>query len=29
MSRVSRLTFVSEYIYEKLKERITLGMRFD
>ena len=29
MSRISRLTFVSEHVYEQLKERITLGMRFD
>ena len=29
MSRGSRLSFVSEYVYEELKERITLGMRFD
>ena len=29
MSRASRLTFVSEHIYERLKERITLRMRFD
>lgn len=29
MSRASRMAFVSETVYEKLKERITLGMRFD